>query len=156
KIYSLETTRLLEMPAQEYMALAGSFDLCVLFLHEGELRWTDKILQRTGPILSKDGQIIMTVMNGRTQDVRGFGPSFAYHAGRLHSFNFTLDEVLYVHSMRLRASMQTAVARLAETIRNNSALHLPLAAARAGFYSLATLVGNLSAKQARTEPPSHG
>jgi hypothetical protein len=97
----------------------------------------------------------MTVMNGRTQDVRGFRPSFASHAGRLHTVSFTLDEILYVHSTRLRASMQTAVARLAETIRNRSAA-MPLAAIKAGFYSLATLLGNLRAKQAHTEPPSHG
>jgi hypothetical protein len=155
-IYSLETTRLLEMPAQEYMVLVDSFDLCILFLNESELKWTDSVLQRAGPILNKSGQIILTVMNGRTQDVRGFSPSFAYHAGRLHSFNFALDEVLYVHSTWLRSSMQAAIARLAETVQNRSAAHLPIVAAKAGLYSLATLVGNLRARQARTEPPSHG
>ena len=155
-IYSLETTRLLEMPSQDYMVLVDSFDLCVLFLNEGELKWTDSFLQRVGPILNKDGQIILTVMNGRTQDVRGFSPSFAYHAGRLHSFNFALDEVLYVHSTRLRSLMQTTIAGLAETIQNRSVVHLPIVAAKAGLYSVATFLGNLRAMQPRTEPPSHG
>jgi hypothetical protein len=155
-IYSLESAKLLEMPPDQYKGLVSSFDLCIMFLNESELVSTDRFVQRAGPILNRDGQLVLTVMNGRTKDVRGFSPNFAAHAGRLHSFSFALEDVLYVHSTRLRSSTQTAVARLAEAIQSRSTAHLPAAAAKAGFFSLATLLGNLRARQARREPPSHG
>ncbi|HJU33055.1 MAG TPA: hypothetical protein VJ740_16445 [Hyphomicrobiaceae bacterium] len=155
-MFSLETDRLLAMPAEQFRAMTGTFDLCVMFLTEGELEQTDGLLQAVAAILGKDGKLILTVSNNRTRDIRDFSPKFAAHAGRLHRFDFALDGVLYVHGSRSRSAMQSGLVQLAEAVRQRSPPHIAVAAAKAGLLGALTLLGNLRARHAHPEPPSHG
>ena len=59
---------LLQRPAERYLRLRGTFDLCLLELYESDLKFADRLIDRIVPLMKDGAGILVVVSNRRSVD----------------------------------------------------------------------------------------
>jgi len=153
---SIETSRFRNLSRGQYIPLVDNFDACVLCLAEGELKLGDEFLERTGPLLKRNGQLFVFTINGRADDFEGFGPSVAYHAARFSNLKLWVSETKFVRASNLRWKLRQRSAQLAHAVARHPLFYFPVAAIAGGFIGLISFTCNRVALRARSAPGRRG
>lgn len=151
----IEVARLLSYSRRHYTPLVERFDVCVVFLREGDLRSSDEILKRLGPLMKAGGHVLISVMNNQPAHPRSFAENFAYHSGRFVNLPLWVEEIHYVGASRLRWRVQQFMERLRRGATQRPVYQLPFIATAAAATAVASYICNLSASRTSSEPPRH-
>jgi hypothetical protein len=86
-----------------YEPLTGKYDSCFVMLPEAFFARADEVIERLGPLLTRDGQMSVFIMNDRPVAVcMHFSEVFARDAARLLSPSSWIAETSYVQAGRFR------------------------------------------------------
>lgn len=146
RVVRLRKMLFMENRPEVYEPLAGSFDLCLVELSEQELAQGGELVDRVVPLMKPNGQILVVVYNGRTQDTAGFTTSIGFHATRLMRAGATLGTVRVVPASRFRWLVSRASASLAVTAYHRPWVGLPLLALSGGFLAVFSLLAGAIAR----------
>ncbi len=149
----IEIARLLNYSRRHYTPLVDRFDVCVVFLREGDLRCSDEILKRLGPLMKAGGHVLICVMNHQPADPRSFAENFAYHSGRFVNLPLWVEEIHYVGVSQLRWRVQQFMGRLRRGATQRPVYQLPFIATAAAATAVASYICNLSASRTSSELP---
>jgi hypothetical protein len=148
-VVTLSFDHLLQLSADHYGGLAGSFDACLLLANERMLERADALIEHIGPLLKAGGRIVLMVANSlAAEDAFAFGRNFAAHAGRLLNRSMWLEDIQYVEMSPRRLAIRSAMMRVVAWSGQMQFL-LPAALPVA----LANHFANLSARTLSTPPP---
>jgi hypothetical protein len=154
-IETLECEQLFDLRRMDYLPLVRTFDACLMVLTEEELKQSDGLVGRVGPLLKPGGQIMVMVTNNRSlEDAGKFGDAFAYEATRLLDTSAWLTEVNYVPASRARWVISRLMMRLAQrgaASQWDPALVVPLVMA-GGPLLLGTYLCNLGIRPSKIPP----
>jgi hypothetical protein len=149
---TLEIGRLLHLSRRQYMPLVGKFDCCLVLLREADLKLSDQLLKRIGPLLNIRGHALISTSNDQSIDPRNFTESYTYHVGRLINLNLSLKEIHYVPSSRLRGYLQRVMARLARDADSRAVYVFPFFIFAVGATTILSYLLNLLSARTFSEP----
>lgn len=150
---SLETWLLLSLTKEQYAALAGSLDGCVLVLDEDELELAASLIEIIRPLLTENGLIVATVFNrSRVWMREAFNNLVTVTSSKFLSSGTIVSEVEFVPSGLVRSTVLQAMKWLANGSRRRPAVYLPLAGILGGILFLVGLAANIAAIRPLSSP----
>jgi hypothetical protein len=149
---SLETWFLLNLNAEEYKPLVGSFDGCILMAGEEELEFAASLIERIAPLLTANGFLLATALNGRNTSLgEGFNRILIRHSSKFLDRGMDIAEVNFVRAGTVRVAVLGLMAWLAAGMLRRPAVYYPLA----GFLGIFLLPISLAGCLRAMHPFSH-
>ncbi len=149
RVQRLRCATFLQSPAERYAPLHGKFDLCLLELHEPDLRNGKELMDRIVPLMKNGGQVIVSVPNSRVIDRAGeFGFSMAFLSPRFVRSGAIPTETHYVPANMARRIARRGMFNLRRLMRRTPWMSAPLVVIGGGVLLALSFVGNVDAFRA--------
>ena len=146
RVQRLRCAPFLQSPAERYAPLHGKFDLCLLELHEPDMRNGKELMDRIVPLMKNGGQVIVSVPNSRVIDRAGeFGFSMAFLSPRFVRSGAIPTETHYVPVNSARRLARRGMFNVRRLMRSAPWISAPPAVIGGGVLLALSFVGNLDA-----------
>jgi Methyltransferase domain len=140
-----------------FAPLRAKFDLCLLELHEADLRYGGQLIDRIVPLIRDGGKIIVSVTNRRRlANEYKFGPNIAFHSARLITSGVVPTEVYYVPTNVIRRLVRHGMFNLRILMNKGSWFSAPLAVVGGGVLFCLSIIGNLDSLRPTRRPGVRG
>ena len=149
RVHRLRYGPFLRSPVERYAPLQGKFDLCLLELHETDMRNGKEIMDRIVPLMKNGGRVILSVANGRVIDRSGeFGFSMAFLSQRFIRSGAVPAEVHYVPANIVRRFVRRGLFNLRRLMDKSPLISTAPVVIGGGVLLALSFVGNLDALRA--------
>jgi 2-polyprenyl-3-methyl-5-hydroxy-6-metoxy-1,4-benzoquinol methylase len=143
RVHRVRCAALLEGRADRYDPLAGSFDICLVALSEGEMSSGDELIDRIVPLMRANSRLIIWVVNRRPMaDADGFGSGVSYHGSRFVRPGAVPTEIRFIPASRLRWAAHRGMVRLRDIAAKWPILGIPFMGLSGPLMLVMSLIGN--------------
>ena len=155
EITTIETVRLLVRGTATTLP-EGRFDACVVFQGTGPEQGSSAVLDRIGPLLKADGQLLVVATRGTGDDLEVLSLDLASGTNSLVDTTAWSVEAKFIRAGWVRRSVQDAMVALARSTRQHGLPYLLSAGALLGLLAPVSYVCNWLALRAAASPPRRG
>jgi len=147
----LQTRELTDLDRAGYAAREREFQSAIVLISEGELKLCGKLVDRVMPLLAEDGLLLLSVINGRANDMdEGFAKDFACWSSQFADVQNCMVWTRLVPLTRWRAWVLGYLVWLNNVVLAHP-YFAPLLAVPAALLALASYLANKAAARSRTD-----